>query len=307
MAAPRDFGWWIESTDEEIYGPVTKETLASFLQDGIISANTPIRHCTDAVAAPVVDQGIVEGIDFSSVKRTGDTLSESWPRRKRERLALAESDVECAYHRRPAVLTCIRCLAPYCAKCQLNKKRGVTYYMCKKCQASKFNRRIMAFFVDGFLINGVPTWATMFGMVAFAGTAAMEGTGAMVVNLVSLGSNVIFVVRDTMLEGAGPGKRMFGLRVVKHEDGVSPPSYGQSFIRWLGHLVPIFNLIDASRAYSDPLQRRFGDSWAKTRVLEAPHKVEKARAKVQARLARKGIEYHTADVMSLEDFARTDG
>ena len=58
---PRGFGWWIESTDEEIYGPVTKATLTRFLSEGLISPNTAIRHCTDANFAPVADQGISAG------------------------------------------------------------------------------------------------------------------------------------------------------------------------------------------------------------------------------------------------------
>ena len=303
MSEPRDFGWWIEATDEEIYGPVTKETLARFLQDGVISANTTVRHCTHAEAAPIVDQGVIEGVDWSAVKRTGDTLDASWPRRNRERLALAESDVECAYHRRPAILTCIRCLAPYCAKCQLRKKKGITYYMCKKCQAGTFNRRFMAFMVDSVLINMVPTYGAAGVLVAMG----VAESAMVMVNVVSAASNVVFLLRDPLLGGAGPGKRLFGLKVVKHADGTTPLTYGQAFIRWLGHLVPIFNLVDASRAYSDPLQRRFGDSWAKTRVLDTSRKLEAVRARARARLQRKGIEFPTTSVMSLEEFARIDG
>jgi len=303
MTEPRDFGWWIESTDEEVYGPVTKTTLADFLQDGVISANTTIRHCTHAAAAPLVDQGLLTEVDWGAVKRTGDTLAESWPRSKRDRLALGESEVECAYHRRPAILTCIRCLAPYCVKCQLRKRKGPTYYMCKKCQSGIFNRRFLAFVGDSILINLLP----MFGMACVIGAlGSAEAAGAMV-NIVSAGSNVVFMLRDPLLGGAGPCKRLFGLRVVRHADGVTPLSYGQAFVRWLGHLVPIFNLVDASRAYSDPLQRRFADGWAKTRVLDTPGKLEKVRARALYRLQRKGIEFPTDTVMSLEEFARLDG
>ena len=113
--------------------------------------------------------------------------------------------------------------------------------------------------------------------------------------------------RDPLLAGAGPGKRLFGLKVVRQEDGVTRLSYGQACIRWLGHLIPLFNLFDASRAYSDPLQRRFGDSWAKTRVLDVAEKVAKVRARIAGKLRRKGIEYRADSVMSLEEFARIDG
>jgi uncharacterized RDD family membrane protein YckC len=303
MTSPRDFGWWIESTDEEVYGPVTRETLGRFLQQGIISANTAVRHCTDAAPAAVIDLGVIEGVDLSTVKRTGDTLSQSWPRRKRERLALAASDVECAYHRRPAVLTCIRCLAPYCSKCQMRGRRR-THYMCKKCHASMFNRRFFAFMGDSILLNGLPTWVAM-GVVAAVGTAA-ESALALVYGASAVG-NIAFVIRDPLMGGAGPGKRILGLRVVKHADGVTPLSYGQSFVRWLGHLIPIFNLVDAQRAYGDPFLRRFGDSWANTRVLDAPGKLEKARSRVARKLEKKGIDYRADSVIPLEEFARIDG
>lgn len=302
MTVPRDFGWWIESTDEDVYGPVTRETLTRFLQQGIISANTAVRHCTDAAPAPVVDQGIVEDVDFSAVRRTGDTLSESWPRRKSERLELAASGVECAYHRRPAILTCIRCLAPYCSKCQLRGRRR-TYYMCKKCHASTFNRRFGAFMGDSLLFNLLPAWGTMGVLVAVGTAESAIALG----NAVSVIGTVAFIVRDPLLKGAGPGKRLFSLKVVKHADGVTPLSYGQSFVRWVAHLIPIFNLVDAQRAYSDPFLRRFGDSWAKTRVLDTPGKLERARSRVRRKLEKKGIDYPTDSVMSLEEFARTDG
>jgi uncharacterized RDD family membrane protein YckC len=303
MTEPRDFGWWIQSTDESIYGPVTKDALLKFLQEGVISANTAVRHCTDATSAPVVDQGIHDGVDLSSVKRTGDSLTELWPRRKRDREALANSDIECAYHHRFAILTCIRCLAPYCSKCRLSTRQGRTPYMCKKCHASVFNRRFVAFIGDSFLFNLVPTWGTA-GVIAAAGAA--ESAFALV-NLVSAAGSIAFLVRDPLMGGAGPGKRLLGLKVVQHADGVTPLSYGQGVVRWLGHLIPIFNLFDAQRAYSDPLMRRFGDSWAKTRVLDVPQKVDKARAKVADKLQRKGIDYPTVTVMPLEEFARTDG
>jgi uncharacterized RDD family membrane protein YckC len=304
---PREFGWWLESTDEEIYGPVTTATIATFLQEGVISANTAVRHCTDAASAPVVDQGIIEGIDWAGVSRSGDKLAASWPRRTRDRLALAESDIECAYHRRPAVLTCIRCLAPYCPKCQLRKKRGATYFMCKKCQSSVFNRRFAAFMLDSFLINGIPIWVAMVGVMVVSPTQAAAEAGMQFVNILSVGFTGVFIIRDPVMRGAGPGKRLFGLRVVKHEDGSTPLSYGQAFVRWLGHLVPLFNLVDASRAYSDPLQRRFGDSWAKTRVLDVPAKVQKARDNAHRKLERKGFQFPVANVMSLQEFAKIDG
>jgi uncharacterized RDD family membrane protein YckC len=147
----------------------------------------------------------------------------------------------------------------------------------------------------------------MVGVIVVSPSQAATEAGMQFVNILSVGFTGVFLVRDAVFKGAGPGKRLLGLRVVKHEDGVTPLGYGQAFIRWLGHLVPIFNLVDASRAYSDPLQRRFGDSWAKTRVLDVPGKVQKARDNARRKLERKGFQFPVANVMSLEDFAKIDG
>src|SRR5262249_47623792 len=50
---PYEIGWYIESADEEIYGPVSRRALHHFLQDKTITPNTLVRHCTQAEAKPV--------------------------------------------------------------------------------------------------------------------------------------------------------------------------------------------------------------------------------------------------------------
>lgn len=300
MTTPRDFGWWIESTDEGIYGPVTKATLARFLKEGLISPNTAVRHCTDANFAPVADQGITDGLDLTGTRRTGDTLNEAWPRKTKDRLALAQSDVECAYHRRPAILTCIRCLAPYCSKCQM-KKGARTYFMCKKCQTNVYNRRFGAYMLDNLLFVVIPSYAIGIAAVVALG----PDTGAPVANLLTFGGTGAFLFRDAVFRGAGPGKRLLGLKVVKH-DGATPLTYGQGFLRSIAHLIPFFNLADASVPYRDPYQRRFGDRWAKTRVIDSEAKLDKVRAKTRRKLEKKGAKMTDESVMTLQEFARID-
>lgn len=300
MASPKDFGWWIESTDEQTYGPVTKANLAKFLTEGVISSNTAVRHCTEPQFAPAADQGMTDGLDLSATRRTGDTLDKSWPKKTRDRMALAESDIECAYHRRPAILSCVRCLAPYCGKCQLKKGRK-EYFMCKKCQSNIYNRRTGAYFFDAFLIIMIPTYAVGIPAVVMMGEA-----GAQILNLVSFAGTGAFLFRDAVFKGAGPGKRLFGLTVVKHEDGVTNLTYGQGFVRSLAHLIPFFNLVDASVCYADPLQRRYGDKWAKTRVIDTEAKLEKVRARAHGKLEKKGIQFNSDSLMTLPEFARLD-
>jgi hypothetical protein len=60
-------------------------------------------------------------------------------------------------------------------------------------------------------------------------------------------------------------------------------------LRWLSLYIPLYNLFDAFAPLRDPLQRRYGDRWAGTRVIDTEAKLAKARAKVQNKLAQKGI------------------
>ena len=106
---PYDIGWWIESADEEIYGPVSRKTLRQFLEKGEISPNTLIRHSTQSETKPVADHsGMVEGLALDpQAPAVGDRLAEVWPRRWKDQLALAEDSLPCARHKRPAVLFCL--------------------------------------------------------------------------------------------------------------------------------------------------------------------------------------------------------
>ena len=301
MTSSRDFGWWIQSTDDELYGPVTKQTLLRFLTEGAISPNTQVRHCSETVFTPIADLGMLTDLGTPAKLRSGDTLSTSWPKKTKDRLALAVSDVECTYHRKPAILSCIRCQGAYCNKCQL-KKGKKTYLMCKKCQASLYNRRSLAYFLDGFALNLLPVIGAAFPAIILLGPEQ----GSAVVNLVSFLGLGLFLVRDPLFGGAGPGKRLFGLKVVSHQDGTTPVTYAQGFVRCLAHLIPIFNLVDASSPYSDPLQRRYGDHWAKTRVIETDDQLAKVQMKTEQRLEKKGIELTDVSTMTPAEFARTD-
>jgi len=120
---------------------------------------------------------------------------------------------------------------------------------------------------------------------------------------VQLGGTVLFLVRDALFGGAGPGKRLFGLRVVRSADG-EPVGYGQAILRWLSQFIPIFNLIDAFAPAGDPFQRRYGDRWARTRVIDTVRKLEKARSALRKKLARKGFNPPAGPGLTIEQFAR---
>ena len=95
---PYEIGWYIESADEEIYGPVSRQTLRRFLEDKTITPNTLVRHCTQAEARPAADQPVIMEQLSSNAKGSsiGDRLAEAWPRKKRDRQALAEDSLPCA-------------------------------------------------------------------------------------------------------------------------------------------------------------------------------------------------------------------
>jgi uncharacterized RDD family membrane protein YckC len=71
------------------------------------------------------------------------------------------------------------------------------------------------------------------------------------------------------LNGQSIGKRVMKIKVVKQDTGeMITNDYGTAIIRQLSLLIPIFNIIDAAMVLgSEGL--RFGDQWAKTRVVKA--------------------------------------
>ena len=118
---PFEIGWYIESADEDIYGPVSRKSLHQFLDDGTISPNTLVRHCTQpesrpaadqpalgepsgaqAKAAPIDDDGGLYDPEHDAPaglvppgKIVGDRLDEAWPRKKKDQQALAEGTLPC--------------------------------------------------------------------------------------------------------------------------------------------------------------------------------------------------------------------
>lgn len=277
---PFSVGWWVEAADEEIYGPVSQQTLRRFLNEGIISRNTLVRHATQPEAKPVVDQpGMTAGLPLNpAAPATGDRLATAWPRKWRDQEPLAAGTVSCVWHKQPAISYCARCQAPYCRKCQ-QKPYGKPFFFCRHCQANNHNRRFGALIVDNLVFIYAPTLAL----------AAAVPASEIAVNVVQLGGFLVLLVRDSFFKGAGPGKRLAGLRVVQVKDGISPPTHGQGVLRWLSQFIPIYNLVDAFAPLRDPLQRRHGDRWAGTRVIDTDASLAKARAKVQRKLAKKGV------------------
>jgi uncharacterized RDD family membrane protein YckC len=300
---PYEIGWYIESSDDEIYGPVSRKTLGQFLEEGTISPNTLVRHCTQPEAVPVADQPALAE-QLATVARggaVGDKLEEAWPRRNRDRLALAQDGLPCAWHNRPAILVCVRCHAPYCRSCQAKPYRK-QFFLCRRCQTRVYNKRFLAWFLDTVVLYILALGAGI--VIGLLGVA--EGQrGLLVYGILNIVFALLFFGRDSFFGGAGIGKRAVALKVVKSRDGRTPLNYGQGVIRWLSVLIPFFNLIDLSVPYRDPLLRRFGDRWAGTRVIDTDERVADVRRKIAGRLFRKKKVQLPQDFgMSMEELAR---
>jgi uncharacterized RDD family membrane protein YckC len=299
---PYEIGWYIESADEEMYGPVSRKALRGFLEEQTITPNTLVRHCTQPEARPAADQPeIMEhlGLDIKG-SALGDKLAEVWPRKNRDRQALAEDSIQCAWHKRPAKLVCVRCHAPYCDKCRAKPFRK-QYFLCRRCQASMYNRRFVALILDTVILVYVPIIAAG---IAVAQIGMSGSAGPLVIYSINFVSICLLFLRDSLFGGSGPGKRATGLRVVRTQDGRTPLTNGQGVVRWLSQFIPFFNLVDAMVPYRDPLLRRFGDRWAGTRVIDSERRLAKARAKIERRLITKGVQPAQEVGMTMEEFAR---
>jgi uncharacterized RDD family membrane protein YckC len=294
-----DVGWWIRSTDEEVYGPVSRATIWRYLEGGVLTADTLVRHSAAVEFHPVGDQVALRDGAAAATSRGGpDRLADVWPRARNERLALAEGPMRCVRHRRPATQICMCCLAPYCERCRTFRRKA--FYYCKRCQARLYHTRAGAFILDGVVAQ-----ALQFGLsVGAAAVGDVVGAAAAVIVWTP---TLVFMVRDPLCKGAGPGKRVVGLKAVRTTDPTAPLTYGQGFIRSIVHLIPLVNLLDLSVPYRDPLWRRWGDRWAKTRVVYTPEKLEKIRAKATRLIQEKVGECLPLPAPAQEQLVRLAG
>jgi uncharacterized RDD family membrane protein YckC len=301
---PYEIGWYIESADEDIYGPVSRQALRRFLEDKTITPNTLVRHCTQPEAKPAADQPqVMENLNLNTKgSAIGDKLTEAWPRKSRDRLALAEGSVPCAWHKRPATLTCVRCHAPYCDKCRA-KPFKKQFFLCRRCQLRVYNKRIAALITDTVVLVYFPIVVLMLGLVLAGLNTNPIGLIVFYVVYIALLCVYIFF-RDSLFGGASVGKRAMALRVVQTKDGSTPLTHRQGIVRWLSQFIPIFNLVDLSVPFRDPLLRRYGDRWAGTRVIDTNARLAKVRAKIARRLLKKGVQPAPALGMTMEGIAR---
>jgi uncharacterized RDD family membrane protein YckC len=123
-----------------------------------------------------------------------------------------------------------------------------------------------AFGVDLLLVAGGPLLvasAIVFGIAALsAEVPAGLDDGFRAAQVLSV---VLFLVRDAA--GGSPGKKLFGLRLIR--PGGAPSGPGASLVRNLPLLVPGWNLIEIALVIRRRDGRRMGDKLARTTLVEA--------------------------------------
>jgi uncharacterized RDD family membrane protein YckC len=69
------------------------------------------------------------------------------------------------------------------------------------------------------------------------------------------------------LEGQSIGKKAMKIRVLRDADETPITNdYGAAIIRVIPGWIPLFNIVDALMVFSSD-RKRFGDQWAKTKVV----------------------------------------
>jgi uncharacterized RDD family membrane protein YckC len=124
--------------------------------------------------------------------------------------------------------------------------------VCSKCYHAFANRRQAAFVVDSLIYWLVLAVAFVLAGVSDADT--VRGTAWLLLPA--------FGLKDGF-HGSSPGKALLGVQVVDERTG-QPGGFGGAFKRNLILMVPFVPLIIAFTLGSG---KRWGDGWAKTRVI----------------------------------------
>ncbi|HEY3237368.1 MAG TPA: hypothetical protein VGJ84_21790, partial [Polyangiaceae bacterium] len=195
-----EIGWWIKSTDEELYGPVSRDTIWRFLEQAVITADTLVRHSMSATFAPIGDHLALRGgpAVVGGRLEARDRVAEVWPKSRQERLALSQGSMRCMRHaNRLATQVCMCCMGPYCEKCRVNK--GKAFYYCRKCQTRFYYARGLAYVADNVILYMLNFG---LGLVLSAGLTT-NAVGASVAAGIGFGATALmWVFRDSLMRGA---------------------------------------------------------------------------------------------------------
>jgi uncharacterized RDD family membrane protein YckC len=119
-----------------------------------------------------------------------------------------------------------------------------------------FEARVVATIIDSFIAVGI--YMVLAAMWTLLGNLALLG---------------YLLTRDALpfLEGQSIGKKIMKLRAVTMEGKSLTGNWQASIVRNLSLVIPFFGLVEAYILYSrqggNGALQRFGDEWAKTRVV----------------------------------------
>ena len=302
---PYEIGWYIESADEEIYGPVSRKALRRFLEEKTITPNTLVRHCTQPEARPAADQPVIMEQPQPRCARDRRSAT-SWPRHGRARTAIGRPwrKTRC----RAAGINGPPCWSACDVMLPIATSAGPSPSGSSSSCAAAARRHVQPSIrrADCWIIVilvYVPVIIAVVLLALRSGWPRLSGADRQHRSVrLPLPS---FSSATRSFGGAGLGKRATGLRVVQSKDGKTPltlrpgrralaePVHSHSST-WSMLSVP----------YRDPLLRRYGDRWAGTRVLDTERKLAKVPAKLARRLIKKGIQPPPEVGMTMEGLAR---
>jgi hypothetical protein len=142
------------------------------------------------------------------------------------------------------------------------------YWVCRKCYYGFANRRQFAYWVDLMLWLGV---SYVIGMLAGIFMRSI-GLAQYAINGIAKVFDYLifplFAMKDGLFNGASPGKALMGLQSLDQSSGQSA-GFMQSFKRNIVLIIPVVPIIIAFQLCQG---YRWGDGWAKTRVIWKKYK-----------------------------------
>lgn len=163
--------------------------------------------------------------------------------------------------------TCPLCRKPGALRKKAKRLYGGT--VCKKCYYKFANRRQGAYLIDTVVLGGVVFFLSYYIELAAPIGGMMTAGSSIFEVLYQIAINAVFFMKDGF-GGKSPGRWLTRITVV---DSLTrePIGFVQSFKRNLPLLVPFSVLIIAFTLGKGP---RWGDKWAKTRVVWDKYKHE---------------------------------
>ncbi len=138
-------------------------------------------------------------------------------------------------------------------------------------------KRILAYVIDSFILSiiaGILAGISiLIGIVASQIMDFLFLVGMLLAAISVFVSAALFLVRDGLKQGKGIGKKMMGLKVEREGQRCTMVDSLKRNIFFFAGIIPIIgslvSLADLLYPFIEPEGLRFGDKFAKTKVVEA--------------------------------------